>query len=122
MRVSHIAVATAAVALTGAAAAVGRATAPPIGHIPDGPSSTMTTDHGEFVAVALPHRSRGRSWRLVRNDSARVLTEVREADVGAQVVVVFKTLAAGKATLVFALTRGERPKVYESRRFAVEVR
>jgi hypothetical protein len=47
---------------------------------------------------------------------------VREADVGAQVVVVFKTLAVGKATLVFALTHGEHPKVYESRRFAIEVR
>jgi NAD(P)-dependent dehydrogenase (short-subunit alcohol dehydrogenase family) len=91
------------VLITGALTGIGRATA------------VAFAKKGARVVIA------GRRDEA-RNDNTRVLTEVREADVGAQVVVVFKTLAVGKATLVFALTRGEHPKVYESRRFAVEVR
>jgi hypothetical protein len=46
---------------------------------------------------------------------------VSEADVGANVVLVFQTTHAGSATIAFALTRGETSKALESRTFKVRV-
>jgi hypothetical protein len=80
------------------------------------------TRAGELVAVALPHRSGGRAWRIARAFDSSVLHEVSEADVGSNVVLVFKTTRAGKARLAFALTRGETRKALESRTFDVRVR
>ena len=117
-RVAGLAVA--AVAAWGAAAAW--ASAPPVGPLPKGPVSTLLTQKGELVAVALPHRPNGRVWRIARAIDPRVLREVSEADVGASVVIVFKAVGAGTASVAFALTRGETAKAYESRRFVVTVR
>jgi hypothetical protein len=50
-----------------------------------------------------------------------VLRQVSEADVGANVVLVFRANASGTASVVVALTRGERPMAYESRFFTVRV-
>jgi len=50
------------------------------------------------------------------------LRQVSEADVGDQVVLVFKAAGPGTAVVAFGLTRGERPKAFESRRFTVSVR
>jgi hypothetical protein len=82
----------------------------------------VATRAGELVAVALPHRSGGRSWRIARAFDAAVLKQVSEADVGSNVVLVFKTVKPGRTTLAFALTRGETAKAYEARRFKVQVR
>jgi hypothetical protein len=106
-------------ALTLAAGAA--ATAPPVTSLPRGPSSAISTTPGERVAVALPHR-KGLSWRIARTVDARVLREVDEGDVGAHVVVVFKAVRRGRATVVFALTRGETAKAYASRTYVVTVR
>jgi hypothetical protein len=122
MRIARTFIATVVVGFAASAAVVGRAAAPPVGPIPSGPTTTSTTQRGELVAFALPRRPNGRSWRLVRNSAPNVLTQISEGDVGTQVVVVFKATASGRATVVFALTRGEHPKVYESRRLAVHVR
>ena len=116
--------------LIGSAAAVaaavlaegGLATAPPVGPLPAGPTSTIQTKRGELVAFALPHRAGGRVWRIARNADARVLRQVSEADVGSQVVLVFKATGTGKTTIAFGLTRGERSKAYESRRYILHVR
>lgn len=116
---------TSLVAATAAAAAfsgTSLATAPPVGPLPSGPSSTIETRKGELVAFALPHRRGGRVWRIARKVDARVLRQVSEADVGASVVVVFKATASGSATVAFGLTRGETKKAYESRRYTVHVR
>jgi hypothetical protein len=90
--------------------------------LPPGPTSTVVTRAGELVAVALPHRSGGRAWRIARPFDSAIIRQVSEADVGSNVVLVFETGHAGKATLAFALTRGERPKALESRTFEVRVR
>jgi hypothetical protein len=42
--------------------------------------------------------------------------------VGANVVLVFRAKGKGTATVSFGLTRGERPKAYEARRFILNVR
>jgi hypothetical protein len=110
----------AAVAATTAAGA--RATAPPVGPLPAGPTTTVVTSSGELVAVALPHRSGGRVWRIARAFDSKVIRQVSEADVGSNVVLVFKTARAGNVKLAFALTRGETAKALESRTFNVRVR
>ena len=79
------------------------------------------TQRGQLVAVALPHRAGGKVWRIARGFDSSRLRQVSEADVGPSVVVVFKALGAGNATVSFGLTRGERPKAYESRRFVVTI-
>jgi hypothetical protein len=70
---------------------------------------TVMVPRGQLVAVALPRQkaSTGLVWRLARKVDSRVLRQLSEADVGPSVVVVFRAVGRGKATIVFALTRGE---------------
>ena len=102
-------------------AAPAAASAPPVGPLPPGPTQHITTARGQLVAVALPHGSSGRVWRLARNLDSNVLREVSEADVGTNVVVVFRAVGRGHATIAYGLTRGETRKAYASRRFVVDV-
>jgi|SRR5581483_8848359 hypothetical protein len=99
--------AIAVVALAVAVAA--RADSTPIGPLPAGPVSTITTAPNQLVAVALPHASKksGLSWRLARRYNSKVVRQVSEADVDASVVLVFKVVGRGKTSLVFGLTRGD---------------
>jgi CO/xanthine dehydrogenase FAD-binding subunit len=98
-----------------AAAAVGAlvatpafADSTPIGALPKGPVTTVTTHRGLLVAVALPHPAdRGLVWRLARQVDSMVVREVSEADVGKNVVVVFAVTGKGRASIVYALTRGD---------------
>jgi hypothetical protein len=94
-------------ALAVAAAALADST--PVGALPPGPVSTITTRPNQLVAVALPHapKSSGLAWRLARRYDSRVVRQISEAEVGATVVVVFKVVGRGKTSLVFALTRGD---------------
>jgi hypothetical protein len=107
MLVSSVAALVAAVGAGVAAAAPTDST--PIGPLPKGPVTTIATSPGELVAVALPRQkaSSGLVWRVARSVDSRVLRQVSEADVGGAVVVVFKAIRTGNATIVFALTRGE---------------
>ncbi len=66
------------------------ASAPPVGPLPSGPTQHITTTRGQLVAVALPHSSKGRVWRLARPVDPKVLRQVSEADVGSSVVVVYR--------------------------------
>jgi hypothetical protein len=103
-------------------AIAGTAAAPPVGPLPSGPTSTIQTQVGQLVAVALPHRANGRVWRVARTIDPAVLVQVSEADIGANVVLVFKASGKGSAKIVFGLTRGEGSKAYEARTFIVNVR
>ena len=118
-RLIGVLIVPAAVVSTAAGAS---ATAPPVGPLPPGPKATIVTRAGELVAVALPHRSGGRVWRIARAFDGTVLREVSEADVGSNVVIVFKAGRTGSVTLAFALTRGETAKAFEARTFDVRVR
>ena len=119
---SFVLIGSAAAVAAAVLAGSGRATAPPVGPLPAGPTSTIQTKRGELVAFALPHRAGGRVWRIARNADARVVRQVSEADVGSQVVLVFKATGTGNTTIAFGLTRGERSKAYESRRYVLHVR
>ena len=98
-----------AAALALAIVAVSGADSTPVGPLPAGPTSTITTGPNQLVAVALPHASKqsGLSWRIARRFDARVVRQVSEADVGTNVVLVFKVVGRGTTSLVFALTRGD---------------
>ena len=98
------------------------ASAPPVGPLPKGPTTTIQTHKGSLVAVALPHRSGGLVWRLARSVSPKVLVQVSEADVGKDVVVVYRATGRGKATLAYGLTRGETRRAHASLTFVVTVR
>jgi hypothetical protein len=102
-------VASLACAFVAASAPIAGADSTPVGALPAGSVATTTTKPGLLVAVALPHARRGSGlvWRLARRFDARVVKQVSEADVGANVVLVFKVVGRGDTSLVFALTRGD---------------
>jgi hypothetical protein len=97
------------------------ASSPPVGALPTGPTSMIHTQPGQLIAVALPHRAGGKVWRVAGRFDGSKLRQVSEADVGSSVVLVFKALEVGNATVNFGLTRGERPKAYESRQYVVMI-
>jgi hypothetical protein len=115
------------IALIGIAAAIvlvapAWAAAPPVGPLPAGPTTQITTQRGQLVAVALPAQPSGRVWRLKGSIDTRVVREVSEADVGKDVVIVFRTIGRGATTLSYGSTRGETSKAYAARRFHITVR
>ena len=104
------------------AVASGQASAPPVGALPSGPVSTIRTTKGEYVAFALPEHSGGLVWRVARPFKSGVLDEVHEqSGVGGTLVFVFKATGVGATSITYALTRGERAKALQSRRFDVRV-
>jgi hypothetical protein len=97
------------------------ATAPPVGRLPKGSATTIRTTAGSLVAVALPRRSGGLAWRLARGVDARVLGEVSEANVGTDVVVVFRAMTPGQVRVLYGLTRGGTHRAHASLTFIVTV-
>jgi hypothetical protein len=99
--------------------AVAGASAPPVGPLPKGPVQSIQTTRGSLVSIAMPHRSGGLVWRLAKG--SKLLVEVGEADVGTNVVVVFRARAAGRATIAYGLTKGETKTAHASRTFVVRI-
>jgi hypothetical protein len=102
--------------------AAAHASAPPVGPLPAGPTQHITTPKGQLVAFALPAAGSGRVWRVARGYDAGVLRQVSEANVGPNVVVVYRAAGRGTTTVVYGLTRGETRHAYASRRFTVTVK
>jgi hypothetical protein len=117
-----VAVAAALTVALATMAGAGIAAAPPVGPLPAGPTSTISTQAGQLVAFALPHRANGKVWRLAGKIDPKVVLQVSEGDIGSNVVLVFKATGKGSAKLSFGLTRGETAKAYEARRFLVNVK
>ena len=100
---------TTVIALALVIAAAAGAGSTPVGPLPRGPVSTITTAPNQFVAVALPRAAKksGLVWRLARRYDSNVVRQVSEANVGTNVVLVYRVLSRGRTSLVFALTRGD---------------
>jgi hypothetical protein len=96
------------------------ATAPPVGALPKGPVTTISTAKGSLVAIALPSRA-GKSWRLARAVNANILVEVDEANVGSNIVVIYRATGRGSVNVAYGLTRGESAKAFASATFNVRV-
>ena len=94
------------IALTAGSA---RADVTPVGPLPAGPVSTITAERGTLVAVALPRRrpSSGLVWRLARPVNPAVLRQGSEGELDGAVVVVYRVVGKGTATVRLALTLGE---------------
>jgi hypothetical protein len=105
----------------GALVATASASAPPVGPLPAGPIGKIQTKRGELVAVALPAPANGRQWRQKGIVNPKILKEVGEADVGPSIVIVFKAMGPGSATVAYGLTKGETAHAYAGRRFIVTV-
>ena len=116
----RITVLLAAIAAALAITVAAGATAPPITILPEGPISTITTTKGSLVSIALRSRA-GKSWRLARQVNSKVLVEVGEANVGKNVVVIFRATGKGKTTVVYGLTRGESKTATASATYRVTV-
>jgi|SRR3954447_12318698 len=103
-------------------AASAAASSTPVGPLPMGPVTSVSTARGTLVSVALPHRTGGKVWRQANVVDPKVLRQVSEGDVGSNVVIVFKATGAGKTKIAYGLTRGETKKAYASASFVVTVR
>jgi hypothetical protein len=97
------------------------ASAPPVGPLPQGPVTTISTSKGSLVSVAMPPRA-GKSWRLARAVNTHVLVQVSEANVGSAVVIVYRAVGPGSVSVRYGLTRGETSKAYASATFNVSVK
>jgi hypothetical protein len=111
----------AAAVAAGVLALSATAEAPPIGPLPTPVVTHVTTTKGSLVSIALLRRA-GYDWRIAGALKASVLVEQTEGDVGPDVVLVFKAVGRGSATVTVAQTRGERPKAYRAVRYVVTVR
>jgi hypothetical protein len=120
--VALLALAAALTVTLAAIAVAGITAAPPVGPLPSGSTSTIQTQVGQLVAFALPHRPNGRVWRIARPFDSKIVVEAGEADVGANVVLIFNARSKGSTKVSFGLTRGERAKAYEARSFVVNVK
>ena len=76
--------------------------------------------------MALPKASEssGLVWRIARAYDSDVVRQTEEADVGeSTVVVVFRAVGAGRASVIFAQTRGESSsRAVKALRFRLRVR
>jgi len=106
--------------IVGALAGTAAASAPPVGPLPKPVVTSVRTAKGSLVSVALPKRS-GYDWRIARALNAKVLREVSEGDVGATVVLVFRAVGKGHASIWLAETKGETAKAYRAVRYDVTV-
>jgi hypothetical protein len=104
------------------AAVPASASAPPVGPLPPGQVTTVSAKRGTFVAVALPAQtsSSGLVWRLARGNPA-IVRQVAERSFGPTVVIVFKAVARGKATVSYGLTKGESKKAYKSVTYKIAI-
>jgi hypothetical protein len=104
------------------AAVPASASAPPVGALPPGQITSVFAKRGTFVAVALPAQtsSSGLVWRLARGNPA-IVRQVAERSLGPTVVIVFKAVARGKATVSYGLTKGESKKAYKSVTYKITI-
>jgi predicted secreted protein len=98
------------------------ASAPPVGKLPNGPTTTVQLVVGRNYTVRLPQpQVAGRVWRIARPFDSRVVREVREGETKQQVWVTFRAVGRGSSRVVFALTRGETAHAYAARSFRLVV-
>jgi len=118
MRTAAVAVVLALALALGAGGAL--ASAPPVGPLPLPTVTSVKTTRGQLVSLALPRRA-GYVWRIARAVPVRVVRQVGEGDVGTSVVLVFRAVGRGHASVFVAETRGERPQAFRAVRLDVTV-
>jgi hypothetical protein len=99
------------------------ATAPPVGPLPAGPTSTVRIQPAGSLTVTLPRPAvAGGVWRVARAFDGKVVKQVGERSTASGgVELTFAAAGTGSTRLVFAVTRGETAKAYAARRVVVRV-
>lgn len=106
------------------AAPAARASAEPVGPLPEGRVfAVKVLRDGSFV-VRAPKRpaSSGLVWRIARRIDPAVVRQVAEGEDRLSVWLRFRATGAGTARVVLALTKGETRKAYAARTWVVTVR
>jgi hypothetical protein len=106
-----------------AAVPVASATAPPVGPLPSGPTSSVRVGPGGGFVVTLPRPAvAGGSWRVARAFDAKVVEQTWEhTTASGGVELGFAAAGAGTTKLVFAVTRGETARAYAARTVRITV-
>jgi predicted secreted protein len=98
------------------------ASAPPVGRLPHGPTTSVRIEVGKTYTARLPKpKVAGRVWRIARPVDASIVREIREGETKSEVWVTFRAAGQGSARVVFAMTLGERSHAYAARTFAFVV-
>jgi hypothetical protein len=104
------------------AASAAFASAPPVGPLPGGPTKAVAVKtHGTFVITLPKSKQAGLVWRVARPFKSGVVRQLDEGETKSSVWLRFRSVAPGRTSLVFALTRGERTKALAARTFVVTV-
>jgi hypothetical protein len=106
-----------------AAVTTASATAPPVGPLPPGPTTSVRVGLGGGFVVTLPRPAvAGGSWRVARAFDAKVVGQTWEHTTSnGGVELGFAASGAGTTKLVFAVPRGETARAYASRTVRVTV-
>lgn len=102
-------------------AAATRATAPPVGPLPQGPVTSIQVQHGQLFAIVVPRPGAGLTWRGARHSDPTIARPLYEGELNGNVVFVYRAGRVGKTTVVYALTRGEGYKAFKARYYRVTV-
>lgn len=98
------------------------ASAPPVGPLPAGPVKPIALKSNHTFTITLPKsKDPGLVWRVARAYAGGVVEERTEGETKSSVWLRFRSVAPGKTSLVFALTRGEREHAFAARTFLVTV-
>lgn len=122
MKTFSLAAVLAAAALTTIGGSA-RASAPPIGPLPPGPTTTITTHTQDLIAIALPRGASGLVWRAAPPYDPTVVRPYAEQDITKNLtILVYLARRPGTANLRFGLTNDDHPKVYRAARYHVIVK
>jgi hypothetical protein len=97
------------------------ASAPPVGPLPPGPTTTIVVLPGQLFSIVLPRPAAGLSWRGARQSDALVARPLDEGELNGNIVFVYRAGHRGTTTVVYALTKDEGPKALQARYFKVVV-
>ena len=97
------------------------ASAPPVGPLPSGPTTTITVAPGQLFSIVLPRPAAGLSWRGARPSDALVARPLDEGELNGNIVFVYRAERVGQTTVVYALTTGEQRTAHAARFFSVVV-
>lgn len=97
------------------------ASAPPVGPLPKGPTTTITVQHGLVFALALAKPPSGQYWRAATSINLKVAKPLSDGELEGNIILLYKAVAAGTISVAYGLTKDETPKALKSHTFKITV-
>lgn len=97
------------------------ASAPPVGPLPKGPTTTITVQHGLVFALALSKPPSGQYWRAATSINTKVAKPLSEGELEGNIILLYKAVAVGTTSVAYGLTKDETPKALKSHTFKLTV-